>query len=132
MLLRMKQNRCCLEWIKIDVAWNKTKSMLLGMIQNWCWMNQNRCCLEWNKTNDAWNETKSMLLRMKQNRCYLEENKIDVAYNGSLIDDCGWWLFNIVSVDVEMNLYKKQKFSSNVVIDNVMHWRSKQIVIICC
>ena len=61
-----------------------------------------------------------MLHEMKQNRCYLEGNKIDVAYNGSLIDDCGWWLFNIVSVDVEMNMYKKQKFSSNVVIDDVM------------
>ena len=64
--------------------------------------------MEWNKIDVAWNESKSMLHEMKQNRCYLEGNKIDVAYNGSLIDDCGWWLFNIVSVDVEMNMYNNK------------------------
>ena len=58
---RMKQYRCCLEWIKIDVAWNESKSIMLKM-------NQNRCCLKWNKIDVAWNETKSMLLGMNQNQ----------------------------------------------------------------
>ena len=71
--------------------------------------------LKWAKIDVDWNE---------KNQGNMKWNKIDVAGNGSLIDDSGWWLFNIVSVDVEMNMYKKQKFSSNVVIDDVMPWRS--------
>ena len=55
---------------------------------------------------------------------------VHAEYKQSLFDDCGWWLLNIVNDDVEMNMYEKQKFSSNV--DNVIPLRSKQIVIICC